>query len=130
VIPADVRNTTEADLQRLIATPVMENDSIEYKAELSLDDNDSRRKFLAGIAAFANGLGGDVIYGIQAENGQPKQLRSLTKFDPDQTLLRIRDLVRTGIQPPVFSYELQPVGSRTADTRSLYEFGKHGRERI
>jgi len=109
MIPPDVRNTTEADLRRLIAAPVMESDSIEYKGELSLDENDSRRKFLAGIAAFANGLGGDVIYGIEAKNGQPTRLRSLSKFDPDQTLLRIRDLIRTGIQTPIFSYELQPV---------------------
>jgi len=109
MIPVDVKNTTEGDLQRLIAVPVMESDSIEYKAELSLDDNQPRRRFLAGVAAFANGSGGHVIYGVQAEDGQPTQLRSLANFDPDQTLLRIRDLVRTGIAPPILSYEMQPV---------------------
>src|SRR4030095_16620929 len=68
-----------------------------------------RRRFLAGIAAFANGSGGHVIYGMQAENGQPTQLRPLANFDPNQTLLRIRELVRTGIAPPVLRYEMQPV---------------------
>src|SRR5204863_8975124 len=101
--------TTEADLQVLITTPVIESDDIEYKAELSLDDDASRRKFLAGIAPFANGSGGNVLYGMRAESGRPLQLRPLTNFDPDQTLLRIRDLIRTGIKPPVFGYELQPV---------------------
>jgi hypothetical protein len=87
----------------------MESDTIEYKAELSLDDDTSRRKFLAGIAAFANGSGGNVVYGIQAENGRPLHVRPLSNFDPDQTLLRIRDLIRTGIEPPVLGCELQPV---------------------
>src|SRR5207244_5600049 len=47
--------------------------------------------------------------GMHAERGRPVELRRLVNFDPDQTLLRIRDLIRTGIEPPVFTYELQPV---------------------
>src|SRR5438445_8878344 len=81
VIPADLRNTTETDLHSLIATPVMESDAIEYKAELSLGDDRSRHKFLAGVAAFANGSGGDLIYGMRAERGRPAQLRPLVNFD-------------------------------------------------
>ena len=87
----------------------MESDTIEYKAELSLDDDTSRRKFLAGIAAFANGSGGNVVYGIQAKNDRPLHVRPLSNFDSDQTLLRIPDLIRTGIEPPVLGCELQPV---------------------
>lgn len=109
MIPADLRKTIEADLKALIATPVMEGDTIEYKAELLLDSDTARRKFLAGIAAFANGSGGEIIYGMKAKSGLPLQLQPLSDFDPDQTLLRIRDLIRTGIQPPVVGYELHPV---------------------
>ncbi len=109
MIPRELQQIVESDLQALIEMPVMENDRLEYKAELALSTDDQKRKFLAGIAAFANGVGGDIVYGMEAQNGRPVGVKPLAGFDPDQTLLRLRDLMLTGIDPSIFTAQCQPV---------------------
>jgi predicted HTH transcriptional regulator len=64
-----------------------------------------RKKFLSSVAAFANSSGGDLIYGMVAEKGRPIKLKALADLDADQASIRIRDLIRTGIAPTVFTAE-------------------------
>ncbi len=109
MIDRELKDITEADLQRLIETPVMESDRIEYKVQITLTLDDSKKKFLASIASFANASGGDLIYGMEADNGRPVALKALANFNPDAESIRIRDLIRTGIAPTVFTAETQAV---------------------
>lgn len=109
MIDRELENVTEADLQRLITTPVMEGDRIEYKGSLGLGTDDAKKKFLASIASFANASGGDLVYGMEAESGRPVALKALTGFNADADSIRIRDLIRTGIAPTVFTAETHSV---------------------
>jgi len=109
MIDRELKDVTEADLQRLIDTPVMEGDRIEYKGLLSLGTDDAKKKFLASIASFANASGGDLIYGMEADNGCPVTLKALANFNSDANGIRIRDLIRTGIAPTVFTAEPRAV---------------------
>lgn len=116
MINRDLAEVDQQDLQRLIDTPVLEGDRIEYKAQLTLATDDAKKKFLAGVASLANSSGGDLIYGIEADAGRPLNLIGLENFNFDAESIRVRDLVRTGISPPVPTVETKvvPLATGTA----------------
>jgi predicted HTH transcriptional regulator len=91
-IQKDLMAIGENELRALIDQPVMEDKSTEYKEALSLHNDEAKRKFLAGIASFANASGGDLIYGMKASDGRPLSVQPLGGFNADQTLLALRDL--------------------------------------
>lgn len=100
-----IQDIDESVLLRLITTPVLESDRIEYKEQLNLTSDDQKKKFLAGVASFANSSGGDMLFGMEARDGQPVALKELVGFNFDRVSLQIRDLLRTGIQPPLYTAE-------------------------
>ena len=99
----------EKTLLGLIDTPVLEGNRIEYKQQLNLASDDAKKKFLASVASFANATGGDMVFGMEAADGRPVALKALQGFNFDQTSLQIRDLVRTGIQPPIYTSECRAI---------------------
>ena len=109
MIDRELNSVTEHDLQRLIDAPVLEGDRIEYKVQLGLATDDAKKKFLASVASLANASGGDLIYGIEADAGRPIALRGLDSFNPDAESIRVRDLIRSGIAPPVATVETKVV---------------------
>jgi hypothetical protein len=108
-IQKDLMAIGENELRALIDQPVMEDKSTEYKEALSLHNDEAKRKFLAGIASFANASGGDLIYGMKASDGRPLSVQPLGGFNPDQTLLALRDLIRAHIDPKIYGIGFQPV---------------------
>lgn len=56
-----------ADTQALVDGQVEENQHLEFKRELPGNDADGRKKFLRSVCAFANRVGGDIVYGITEE---------------------------------------------------------------
>ncbi len=108
-IDKSINEISEADLIELIADSVMEGKRIEYKQSLEVANDDSKRKFLASIASFANASGGDMIFGMHADSGKPVRLHPLQSFDPDAVKLRIESMMRDGISPKVFGTEFKEV---------------------
>jgi predicted HTH transcriptional regulator len=53
-----------------IASTRAEDRAIEYKLDLP-GGNEDRREFLRDGSAFANALGGDILYGIEENAGLP-----------------------------------------------------------
>jgi hypothetical protein len=109
MIERELKAVTEADLKKLIEDPVREGKTIEYKSELAISTDDQKRKFLAGVASFANASGGDIVFGMIAEDGKPIALKPMTSFNPDADILRLRDLIRAHIQPKVFGFDFRAV---------------------
>ncbi len=56
-------------LSALMAASYVEDQNIDYKEELpdlhGKKPDDARKKLLADVAAFANGGGGDIIFGVE-----------------------------------------------------------------
>jgi hypothetical protein len=108
-IPLKLSATTEKNLLALIETEVHEGKTIEYKREIALAASEQKRKFVRTVTSFANASGGELIFGVEAVNGKPVAIKSLQGFDPDSSVLRLRDLIRAHIDPPLFGVEFQPV---------------------
>jgi predicted HTH transcriptional regulator len=86
-----------ADIERLISDGVREDKSIEYKRDIPRD----RAELLKDVSAFANASGGDLVFGIAEEKGLPTQIVGLSLPDPDAEVLRLLQIIQTGLQPPL-----------------------------
>ena len=81
------------DLRSLIANGQREGQMIDYKADISPKDN-----WPETVAAFANSIGGIVIFGIEGKGDQPRNLRG---FDPKgvEVKTQLTSMVISRIQP-------------------------------
>ena len=91
----------EDDLNLLKENEVLESKTIEYKEELHLNSRDERKEFLADASSFANASGGDLIIGIEEQNGLPFDIKGLDKDILDELNGKIEGLLRDGTEPRV-----------------------------
>lgn len=108
-IEKPLKEIVAADLQALVTSNVREGKTTEFKEALNLATDDAKRKFIAGVASFANASGGDMIFGIKAKDGVADKVVPLAGFNPDRDTLTMRDLIRAHIAPKVCGYEFHPV---------------------
>lgn len=110
MIPKDVNQVTEEDLQTLIDNKVSERKTTEYKQTLLGNSDKEKKEFLADVSSFANASGGEIIYGIveDKEAGMPKSLEGLSIGNVDQEILRLENIIRTGVQPRIPSLSISP----------------------
>jgi len=102
VIGKKLEEITEEDLKFLIENGVLERKTIEYKRELNINTRDERKEFLADVSSFANTSGGDLIIGIQEENGIPQELIGINEELLDELKGNIEGLLRDGTEPRVY----------------------------
>jgi hypothetical protein len=103
VLNHDHLKITRADLDSLIGDGVPESKSIEYKRTVLSSDksntNEDKIKLLAGISSFANTDGGDLLIGMRAEDGIPKEITPIERVRLDGLKLTIEQLIQNGITP-------------------------------
>jgi hypothetical protein len=100
-----VSQLTETDLLTLIADKATEAKTHDYKRD-SVGKGDSERKeFLYDVSSFANTQGGHLIFGMDEKNGEPINLVGLAGIDPDQEILRLEQMLRDGVRPPIVGVE-------------------------
>ncbi|MFH1169547.1 MAG: ATP-binding protein [Chloroflexota bacterium] len=97
-------------LQALIDDKVLEHKTLEYKQALPSNSDGDKKEFLADISSFANASGGDLIFGMVQDQttGLPKEVRGLSIENIDQEILRLENIIRTGIQPRLPSVTTSP----------------------
>jgi len=96
-----VDQITQSDLEGLIASEVVEDQTTEYKRDLNITGEQARREFFRDVSSFANAIGGDIVFGIHAADGKPEGLSPLNDLDVDATPLQLRDLCLAHIDPPI-----------------------------
>jgi len=69
MLPAQLDSVDEGHLNALVTNGVLESRSLEFKAKLVWGTESERKEFLADVSAFANGGGGDLVLGIEEDNG-------------------------------------------------------------
>lgn len=90
---------TEDHLAQLVTDRTSESKTIEFKQALEIFDDKQRRELLCDITALANSDGGDIIYGVKEADGVAAELVGLKGFVPDDSLGKIENLLRDGVQP-------------------------------
>jgi len=88
----------EQRLNALIGAGAPETRYIDYKRQTYGNAHADYSEFLADISSFANTAGGDVVIGMDAQNGIPTAITPLTMpMDPE--ILRLEQVARGGLQP-------------------------------
>jgi predicted HTH transcriptional regulator len=110
MIPKNIDDIKEDDLQALIDNSVSERKTIEYKQSLPKDSDSDKKEFLADVSSLANASGGDIIFGMveDKKTGTPKSLDGLSIENPDQEILRLDNIIRDGIEPRIPSVTISP----------------------
>lgn len=105
VLNKQLDDITEADLQHLIDEEIIEKKVLDYKSTLLGNSDLDKKEFLADISSFANGIGGDLIYGVieNRKTGKPEKLEGIDIKNVDQEILRIDQIIRDGIEPNISS---------------------------
>jgi hypothetical protein len=100
----DAANWDEKDLQELIDSEAEENVTREFKRSEALEDLTELRKtdISKDVSAFANRIGGTLIYGIEEDNSEPHQARALSPIDPRKcSKERLEQIINTRIKPQI-----------------------------
>jgi predicted HTH transcriptional regulator len=104
------------DLMQLVTNGVSEGRSLEYKEVRPGETDSERKEFLADASAFANGAGGDLIYGVRERRddaGKPTGVADaivgLTMVNLDAEIRRLEGMLRDGIAPRIPGTRLHAV---------------------
>src|ERR1035441_2198211 len=90
-----------ADIEALIANAASEGTTLEFKRELPGGSDDAKREFLADVSALANTSGGDILYGIDEEDGSAAAITGIGITDLDAELLRLGNILNSGLEPRI-----------------------------
>jgi hypothetical protein len=97
MIQKPLSNIQSEDIDGLLRNRVREDRTTEYKSKISLDPD----RLMKAVSSFANSIGGDLIFGIQAQDGIPISISGLDPLSIDKEMLRVTQLARTVLQPPL-----------------------------
>jgi len=101
---------TLADIQTIVQDKVPESRYLDYKLELHPMTDGGNKEFLKDIGAFANTIGGYLIYGIDEQEGVPKKIIGVEIKDFDKLRLHFENLLRTGVSPKIVGTDFAAVG--------------------
>jgi hypothetical protein len=122
MLPENLTETTPAHIQGLIDSEVAESLTLEYKEALPGASSDEKREFLYDIAAFANQIGGDIIYGLADRRGEDGQatgiadhIAGIKVVNPQTEMARLSNLIRDGISPKLNGIVIHSIASSEGD---------------
>jgi hypothetical protein len=105
MIPKNMSDISEDDLTALISNGVAEGRSIDYKQDLPGNADADKKEFLADVSSFANTVGGDLIFGMDEDQGVPTSITGVQASDLDAVIQRMENMLRSGISPRI-RYEI------------------------
>ncbi|MGY4837946.1 AlbA family DNA-binding domain-containing protein [Burkholderia pyrrocinia] len=97
---ARLHEVTEADIQDLIDHGVPESRTLDYKRDWPRDQ-EARIEIAKDVCAFANALGGDLIFGVQESSEGAGGIVPLQFADVDKELLAVVNSMRDLLEPRI-----------------------------
>ncbi|MFD2614751.1 AlbA family DNA-binding domain-containing protein [Paenibacillus gansuensis] len=86
---------TEQDIQSLFTNLVPESRVVALP---NLQGGDNKREFVYDVTAFANGGGGELIFGIAEASGRPDRVVGVSIGNTDQLIRQVEEIIRTSVQ--------------------------------
>jgi predicted HTH transcriptional regulator len=108
MINKGLSDITENDLLSLINEGVSEGRNIDYKRDLPKGNDEDKKEFLADVSSFANTAGGDLIFGMEEEQGLPTNVIGVHAVDMDLEVRRLDSILASGISPRI-KHELRAI---------------------
>jgi hypothetical protein len=105
------------DLNELIRSQAEESVTLEFKAGQVLEDLENRQgadkrkeQISIDVSAFANRIGGVIVYGIEEDNREPHQALALSAIDPSRcSKERLEQIIASRIKPRIQGILIRPV---------------------
>lgn len=110
-LPTKLTDTTQSDLERLVTTRATEGAHLDFKRQLSTNwDNETKKKFIADVVAFANAGGGDLVFGMDEDGDAAASVVVPQVFDSvDIEVRRLQDFVMDLAEPRLPGVQIHPV---------------------
>jgi len=89
------------DLKNLLTSQVREGRTIEYKLLLPGHTDTDKKEFLADVSSFANSIGGEIFYGIDAKNGIPVAIKGVNVSNIDAEVLKFEQVIKDCLEPRI-----------------------------
>ena len=93
-VDLDIPEDPESQIQALLAQG--EGQQVEFKRQLPDDSTDSKRTVFKTVAAFANGYGGSIVFGVESDEAT---VCGLGDIDPVAERDRLTQLARSIVTP-------------------------------
>jgi len=103
---------TKEDIEKLIDGKIKESITLDYKSELG-----ENRKIAKDISAFANTLGGTIIYGIIEKDDLPF---SINWIDSKGIRERIENVLTSHVQPKLEKYEIFSIEDPSDASKAIF----------
>lgn len=101
-LPANIRDVTQPDLERLVADQAQEGPHLDFKRDLPTNwDNSAKNEFVADVSAFANAGGGDLVFGVEEDGDARASALVPQVVNQDQEVRRIQDFLLHSIEPRI-----------------------------
>jgi len=97
------------DIETIVRDKIPESRAVDYKLEVHPGTDAGNKEFLKDISAFANTVGGHLIYGVDEKEAIPTGIKGVEVDDFDKLKLRFENLLRTGVDPPIRGVNFHPV---------------------
>jgi hypothetical protein len=112
MIPKRLEDIVENDLLGLVG--VAESRQLEFKENIVGTADDEIKEFLKDVSAMANGMGGDIVYGIaeavdQNGNTTANAVTGIAGQNADEVTRRFDNLIRDCVKPRLVGYGIQHV---------------------
>lgn len=104
-----LNDVTINDINELVSNGVCESRILDYKLELHGNGDSGKKELLKDLSAFANTVGGCLIYGVEEESGLPTQIVGVKIDDFDKFKLHYENLLRTGVDPAIRGVDFHSV---------------------
>lgn len=114
---------TEDEILQIISSGQEEYIELDFKRADSLINTEQNKKEIGkDVSAFANTIGGTIIYGIEEENTPPHKATSLSPVDPHAISKEwIEQVINSRIQPRISGVRIHSIGlSRSAPGSAVY----------
>ncbi len=106
---ADFDSINESDLAELVSAQVPEGTCIEYKKVLYGNSDSDKKELLKDVSALANTNGGHLVIGVEEKDGVANAISSISESNSDSELLRMEQIVRSGIEPLIIGVKMRAV---------------------
>ena len=99
MLPYPIDVITEPNILDLPKSGVAEGRTLDFKRELPGGRDEDIKEFLADVTSLANTQGGDLVFGVEDQDGFATAICGVSPPSIDDAILRLENLMRDGVQP-------------------------------